>query len=213
MDGGRSWQGCGRHVVSMWRGCGRAPPVLCTASSAAPPNNRGTEPQHTGARLQTRNGKYLYTRWMTSLNNLQARSAQQHSERHLRACTVPPTIPLESCPSPRPLTAAPGGGHRAGMHWKGGGGSMRSHCLPDGRCQLQWHLQLTVTAPNRFGNLLQPPVEALLEPPSRPPPNTPPHPHSRSAAGATCKTPLTDLDPPSPAVCHWLTASISVAPA
>ena len=43
---------------------------------------------------------------------------------------------------------------------------MPSHCLPDGRCQLQQHLQPTVTTPNRFGNLLQPPAQ----PPSRPPP-------------------------------------------
>ena len=33
-----------------------------------------------------------------------------------------------------------------------------SHYLPDGKCRLQWHLQPTVTAPNRCGNLLQPPV-------------------------------------------------------
>ena len=25
-----------------------------------------------------------------------------------------------------------------------------SHCLPDGKCQAQWHLKLTVTAPNRL---------------------------------------------------------------
>ena len=48
------------------------------------------------------------------------------------------------------------------MHWKGGGvppplqvvQPTPSHCLLDGKCQLQWHLQPTVTAPNRLGNLL-----------------------------------------------------------
>ena len=35
---------------------------------------------------------------------------------------------------------------------------MPSYCLPDAKCQLQWHLSPKVTAPNRFGNLLQPPV-------------------------------------------------------
>ena len=43
---------------------------------------------------------------------------------------------------------------------------MPSHCLPDGMCQLGWHLQPTVTAPNRFGNrpqpLRQPPPTACL---------------------------------------------------
>ena len=46
----------------------------------------------------------------------------------------------------------------------GGGGQaqpMPSHCPPDGKSQPQWHLQPTVTATNRFGNLLQP----LLRPP------------------------------------------------
>ena len=33
-----------------------------------------------------------------------------------------------------------------------------SHYPPNAKCQLQWHLSPTVTAPNRFGNLLQPPV-------------------------------------------------------
>ena len=42
---------------------------------------------------------------------------------------------------------------------------MPSHCLPDSKCQLRWHLPPTVTAPNRFGNLLQPPILPLLEPP------------------------------------------------
>ena len=32
------------------------------------------------------------------------------------------------------------------------------HCPLDGKCQAQWHLQPTVTAPNRLGNLLQPPI-------------------------------------------------------
>ena len=40
----------------------------------------------------------------------------------------------------------------------GGAQPMPSHCLPDGKWQPQWHLQPTVTAPNRFGNLLQPHV-------------------------------------------------------
>ena len=50
------------------------------------------------------------------------------------------------------------------MHWKPpappfqGAQPMPSHCLPDAKCQFQWHLHPTVTAPNRFGNLLQPPV-------------------------------------------------------
>ena len=35
-----------------------------------------------------------------------------------------------------------------------GAQTMPSHCPPDGKCQLQWHLQPTVTAPNRFGTLL-----------------------------------------------------------
>ena len=38
---------------------------------------------------------------------------------------------------------------------------MPSHCLPNAKCQTQWHLQPKVTAPNRFGNLLQPPVQPL----------------------------------------------------
>ena len=42
-----------------------------------------------------------------------------------------------------------------------------SPCPPDAKCQPQWHLQPTVTAPNRFGNLLQPPVEPPLGPPLR----------------------------------------------
>ena len=29
---------------------------------------------------------------------------------------------------------------------------------PGGKCRLQWHLQPTVTAPNRFGYLPQPPA-------------------------------------------------------
>ena len=33
-----------------------------------------------------------------------------------------------------------------------------SHCLPDGNCQSLRHLQPTVTAPNRFRNILQPPA-------------------------------------------------------
>ena len=59
---------------------------------------------------------------------------------------------------------------------------MPSYCLHDSRCQAQWHLQTTVTAPNRFGNLLQPPVQSLLGPsqrslpfkciPAPPPPQT-----------------------------------------
>ena len=39
---------------------------------------------------------------------------------------------------------------------------------PDAKCQLQWHLYPTATAPNRFGNHLQPPVEPPLGPPPRP---------------------------------------------
>ena len=42
-----------------------------------------------------------------------------------------------------------------------------SHCPPDGRCHFQWHLQPIVTAPNRFDNLLQPPIQPLLGPPLR----------------------------------------------
>ena len=42
---------------------------------------------------------------------------------------------------------------------------MPSHRPPDGKCRLQW--QPTVTAPNRFGNPLQPPVSLLLGPPLR----------------------------------------------
>ena len=53
-----------------------------------------------------------------------------------------------------------------GMHWKGGrytphlhGAQPKpSHCPPNAKCRLQWHLYPTKTAPNRFGNLLQPPV-------------------------------------------------------
>ena len=44
---------------------------------------------------------------------------------------------------------------------------MPSHCPRDGKCQLQWHLQPTVTAPNRFGNLFRPPISPLLGPPLR----------------------------------------------
>ena len=35
---------------------------------------------------------------------------------------------------------------------------MPCDCLPDGKRQVQWHLKLTVTAPNHLGNLLQPPA-------------------------------------------------------
>ena len=60
------------------------------------------------------------------------------------------------------------------MHWKMGGKvpplqdaqPMPSPCPPDAKCQLQWHLQMTVTAPNRFDNLRQPPG-AASEVPSR----------------------------------------------
>ena len=45
-------------------------------------------------------------------------------------------------PRPPPLQGAP---------------PMPSHCTPDGRGHLQWHLQPRVTAHNRFGNLLPPP--------------------------------------------------------
>ena len=65
----------------------------------------------------------------------------------------------------------------AEMHWKRGryppppplqgAQPMPSHCPPDANCQPQWHLQPTATAPNRFGNLLQPPVQPLLGPPLR----------------------------------------------
>ena len=44
---------------------------------------------------------------------------------------------------------------------------MPSHCPPDAKCRLQWHLQPTVTAPNRFGSRLQPPIFPLLRPPLR----------------------------------------------
>ena len=61
------------------------------------------------------------------------------------------------------------------MNWKGGSppsplqGAQPtpSHCLRDAKCQPQWHLQPTVTAPNRFGSLLQPPIEPLIGPPPR----------------------------------------------
>ena len=59
----------------------------------------------------------------------------------------------------RPSTAS-----RTAMHWKGGtppppgAQPMPSHCPPNAKCPPQWHLQPTVTAPNRFGNLLQPPA-------------------------------------------------------
>ena len=33
-----------------------------------------------------------------------------------------------------------------------------SHCALNCKCQPHWHLYPTVTAPNRFGNHLQPPV-------------------------------------------------------
>ena len=52
----------------------------------------------------------------------------------------------------------------AGMHWKGGGGyllgpqPMPSHCPPDAKCQLPMALATDSNRPNRFGNLLQPPV-------------------------------------------------------
>ena len=36
---------------------------------------------------------------------------------------------------------------------------------PDAKCRFQWHLEPTVTAPNRFGNRLQPPAKPLLGPP------------------------------------------------
>ena len=49
---------------------------------------------------------------------------------------------------------------------------MPSHCPPDAKCQLEWHLSPTVTAPNRFGNLLQPPVPPPLGPPLSPFPST-----------------------------------------
>ena len=62
----------------------------------------------------------------------------------------------------------------AGMHWKGGrypspppfqgAHPMPSHCPSDAKCQAQWHLEPTVTAPNRFGNLLQPPAQPPLGP-------------------------------------------------
>ena len=44
---------------------------------------------------------------------------------------------------------------------------MPSHCPPDAKCQPQRHLQPTVTAPNRFGNPLQPPVYPPLGPARR----------------------------------------------
>ena len=53
---------------------------------------------------------------------------------------------------------------------RGGGAPLQgaqptpSHCLPNGKRQLQWHLQPTVTAPNRFCHLLQPPVYPPLRP-------------------------------------------------
>ena len=81
----------------------------------------------------------------------------------------------------------------SGLHWSGflirshpplqGAQPMPSCCPPDAKCQPQWRLYPTVTAPNRFGNFLQPPVQPLLglplgslpfqcNPP--PPPPTPP---------------------------------------
>ena len=48
--------------------------------------------------------------------------------------------------------------HRGAPSPLQGAQPMPSHCPPNGKRQLQWHLQPTVTAPNRLGNLLQPPV-------------------------------------------------------
>ena len=63
----------------------------------------------------------------------------------------------------------------AGMHWKGarypptdtalqGALPTPSHCLPNSKCQLHKHLLPTVTAPNRFGHLLQLLIQPLLGP-------------------------------------------------
>ena len=49
-----------------------------------------------------------------------------------------------------------------------GAKDMPSHCPPDGKCPLYWHLQPTVTASNRLGNLLRPPIKPPLGPPLRP---------------------------------------------
>ena len=62
-------------------------------------------------------------------------------------------------PTPLPLdrAALEGGGGTPPLLLQGAQ-PMPSHGLRDAKCQLQWHLQPTVTATNRFGNLLQPPV-------------------------------------------------------
>ena len=64
---------------------------------------------------------------------------------------------------PPPPWGAQGWGGGAGIQWKRGSPPaslegtqpMPSHCPPDAKCQPQWHLQPTVTTPNRFGNLLR----------------------------------------------------------
>ena len=68
---------------------------------------------------------------------------------------------------PSAVPIAPGPHTSQGMHWKGGGapppvqGSqpMLSHCPPDGKHQLQWHL---VSDSNRTQPLWQPPPTACL---------------------------------------------------
>ena len=64
-----------------------------------------------------------------------------------------------------------------------------SHCLPDAKRQFQWHWEPTVTAPDRFGNLLPPPTEPPLGPPlrSRPCGRVP---VAQGSAGAVCSRQL-----------------------
>ena len=67
-----------------------------------------------------------------------------HRFRSLLSFTPPIKAHSPSPSSPSAPFSEPGGG---AMHWKGGGTpppkaaqTMPSHCLPDAKCQLQWHL-------------------------------------------------------------------------
>ena len=104
------------------------------------------------------------------------------------ACPVPRPPGLLTTPRPHDgavgrgrsrclCTRAVGGQSGAGCIGRGAGAPppplqgaqpMPSPCPPDGKCQFQWHLYPTVTAPNRFGNLVQPPLHPLLGLPLRP---------------------------------------------
>ena len=84
-----------------------------------------------------RGGVYL---WRLEVNRQQLASNREHSILSVwrrgfpQGCIGSPPPPLQSARS------------------------MPSRCLHDAKCQLQRHLQRTVTAPNRCGNLLRPPV-------------------------------------------------------